>query len=70
VEGMTVEERDTLLTLLKQLGSKPIWNKTEHQEYHSALLKVGWVYDYADFSDKWWRWEKVYVPPYSKKEGS
>jgi hypothetical protein len=70
VEGMSIEERDRLCRDLDFIGKKCLnWNSEEKEEYHNLLLKLGWEYTNADFTNKWWKWEKVYLPPYSNSEG-
>lgn len=69
VDGMTLQERDSVLREIYNLSTKaqiPKWNA---DRFHSLLLKVGWEYKEAAWSGKWWKWEQVYTPPYHNRSG-
>ncbi len=78
VEGMSRLQRDKLLAELDELCPNiaeekvpvHISSSPHRQRLHDILLQFGWKHEVAEsWTDKWWRWEKVYMPPTSSVEG-
>lgn len=67
IDGMTLAERDQVLKEIYDLAQKVQSSKWNLEKFHSLLLRVGWECKEAEWSQKWWKWEKVYTPPYCSR---
>lgn len=70
VDGLPREERDKLRRdlniLAKEVDHSSKWNSNQ---FHKLLMRLGWDHGEANWTTKWWKHEKVYLPPYSDREG-
>lgn len=69
VDGMSRAQRDKKLSHIRNLcetfQSSNALSDHEISELQDLLSDFGWKYCPAQWSNKWWKWEMVYTPPYS-----